>query len=491
MSLFLDNYSNVSKCGAAVSLLFVSGAVIAEQHWQARNTEGSKHWYGHCIIAFIHCIPCGIGLIAAGIECLAHYIFTRYKARHTTSSQNIQDTHQIIQQVVKEENQAGQQQSGSAAGRKDLHNQMRAEAQCPQSPKSDIHENTPTKLMIQKAVVATKKEIPAHIMAVTIQTLPTEENQTNDLSVEEMEKTLAEYSAKGDDVGRAARIIGEEYLKGSHSRKKDEQRALKWLEKSASLQDYWAAYELGCYYRDLSPSNINAAIHWYTEAANLGNTLAMDVLVRLLLTDLYSKDKDTQKNLELAMEWTEKHQKTNAYSGLLRHHLGDALEKHASNYDSGKNGITKNYKKAVYWYQKAANYGNSKAARTLATAYEFEHMNLKKDMEQVIYWSTVEASTLVGWEAMFRLGSIYFSGKNGVPVNLEKAIEWFEKYKNETPDADAYAALELERAKEALRAQESASKLGAQELEEDTSPPSQHQEVLSPTQEPTNEILTT
>jgi TPR repeat protein len=60
-------------------------------------------------------------------------------------------------------------------------------------------------------------------------------------------------------------------------------------------------------------------------------------------------------------------------------------------YTFGK-GVLKDYKQAVYWYQKAADQGDAKAQSNLGTMYAFGK-GVLKDYKQAVYWYQKAAYT--------------------------------------------------------------------------------------------------
>lgn len=79
--------------------------------------------------------------------------------------------------------------------------------------------------------------------------------------------------------------------------------------------------------------------------------------------------------------------------------------------------------KAVAWYEKAANAGNSKAMMTLAVWAE-NGIGCIKDEQRAIFWYTKAAKAGVG-NAMYRLGIFYAQGRMGLEKSTAKAHEMF------------------------------------------------------------------
>jgi uncharacterized protein len=92
-------------------------------------------------------------------------------------------------------------------------------------------------------------------------------------------------------------------------------------------------------------------------------------------------------------------------------------------YDYGQ-GVTKNYKKAIFWYTKAAQQGFFKAQHNLGVMYE-NGKGVPQDFKKAIYWYT-KAAENGDASAQHNLGLIWENGK-GAPQDYKKAIYWYEK----------------------------------------------------------------
>jgi TPR repeat protein len=93
-------------------------------------------------------------------------------------------------------------------------------------------------------------------------------------------------------------------------------------------------------------------------------------------------------------------------------------------YENG-DGVPKDINRAVAWWQKGAEYGNSRAEKALGNAYELGTGGLPQDwVTAVSWWQKSAAQGLAGAE--FQLARAYRFGI-GVPCNLQTAVEWYEK----------------------------------------------------------------
>lgn len=91
-------------------------------------------------------------------------------------------------------------------------------------------------------------------------------------------------------------------------------------------------------------------------------------------------------------------------------------------------GVSKDYEKAVYWYEKAANQGYATAQNNIGYCYETGN-GVIQDYEKAVYWYE-KAAIQDHASAQSHLAGCYYDGK-GVPKNYEKAIYWYEKAANQ------------------------------------------------------------
>lgn len=91
-------------------------------------------------------------------------------------------------------------------------------------------------------------------------------------------------------------------------------------------------------------------------------------------------------------------------------------------YNRGK-GLMKDSEKALYWFHRAAEAGNSTAMCYLARRHDLlgSHRNTSEDVTKAIKWYT-KAAAAGRSDAMHRLGWIYLISKD-----CEKAIQWFHE----------------------------------------------------------------
>ena len=95
-------------------------------------------------------------------------------------------------------------------------------------------------------------------------------------------------------------------------------------------------------------------------------------------------------------------------------------------YIGGKQGIEKNYEKAIKLYTKSANLGNAYSLNNLATIYENGKLGVEKNVEKALYLYN-KAVRLNHVTSINNLANIYYFGKSGVKKDLNKASELYLK----------------------------------------------------------------
>ena len=177
-----------------------------------------------------------------------------------------------------------------------------------------------------------------------------------------------------------------------------------WLLKAAELGDADAQNKVGVCFHDGygAVQNTEKANYWYVKAANQGNIYAMNNL-RLLY--------DNQKNKEEALKWA----RMGAEHGHIecQYFLGDA-------YNDG-NGLKEDIDQAAYWYKKAADSGHKDACNKLAVIYH----DKKEDYEQALVYIN-KAAELGSENANFNIGFMYEFG-HGADKDFVKAEHYYLK----------------------------------------------------------------
>ncbi len=92
------------------------------------------------------------------------------------------------------------------------------------------------------------------------------------------------------------------------------------------------------------------------------------------------------------------------------------------NYQYGRNKTSKDYERAVYWYQKAADFGSSIGQNNLGEMYE-NGQGVARDPARAL--ALYEASAKQGnAEGQANLGDLYRTGL-GIPPDFAKALKWY------------------------------------------------------------------
>jgi TPR repeat protein len=129
---------------------------------------------------------------------------------------------------------------------------------------------------------------------------------------------------------------------------------------------------------------------------------------------LYQEGKGVVQDYKKAIEWYQKAaEKGNA----------DAQADLGFMYRNGY-GVAKDYKKSIEWYQKAAEKGNATAQANLGFMYRNGY-GVAKDDKKAIFWYQ-KAADQGHAAAQFNIGVIYYNG-DGIAKDYKKAIEWYKK----------------------------------------------------------------
>ena len=105
-------------------------------------------------------------------------------------------------------------------------------------------------------------------------------------------------------------------------------------------------------------------------------------------------------------------------------------------YRRGKNGVTKDYEKAVYWFRKSAASGNAQAQWELGCAYATGR-GVPKDFKQSVQWyrKSAEQGHVPG---LWKMGVCYYVGY-GVPQDYKQAICWYRKAAEQGDSVSQYS----------------------------------------------------
>ena len=104
--------------------------------------------------------------------------------------------------------------------------------------------------------------------------------------------------------------------------------------------------------------------------------------------------------------------------------ISEAQNRLGQRYEDG-DGMLQDYKNAFDWYFRASKSGHVYADSNLGRMYEFGY-GTQQDIEAAIKLYEKAAANNHVW-SQNNLGSLLSSGQYNIPVNYEKAVEWFEK----------------------------------------------------------------
>ena len=208
--------------------------------------------------------------------------------------------------------------------------------------------------------------------------------------------------------------------------------------------------QVSCLLSDNSDFNYNKESS-LQDLAREGDTIAMQELASLYANGIY-----VPQNTSKAMQWNMLAKllgNVNVTCGICKcisdnndfiinnEAILSQLKKNRINFAYCKEGerlySDKKYEQAIYWFQKAADAGNSAAQKNLAICY-FNGYGVEKDVEKAIYWWQ-KAADAGNSTAQNSLAYRYFAG-DGVEKDVEKAVYWWQKAAD-AGDSDAQNSL--------------------------------------------------
>ena len=161
----------------------------------------------------------------------------------------------------------------------------------------------------------------------------------------------------------------------------------------------------------------------------LDKALGGDVNAQYELGMVYFEGKGVSKNPDRAaglflMAAEQKHARAqNVLSVLNPDIIAKAQFNLGRMYEKGW-GVTKDYKKAMEWYAKAAEQGYARAQYNLGVMY-YNGWGVPKDYKKAMEWYTKAAGQGLA-AAQNNIGSMYYNGW-GVTRDYKKAMEWYTK----------------------------------------------------------------
>lgn len=221
------------------------------------------------------------------------------------------------------------------------------------------------------------------------------------------EKAIEWYRQAADGGSSAAmRSLAINYKGGRCGLEKDNRKAINWLRKAADAGDNYASFTLGDLYArgDGVDKDMTEAVKYWSSAAYGGH---LDAMCNLGIC--YTRGWGTKQDGGEAVMW-----------------LKWAAEK---GHRSSQNNLAcwymlmQNVAKAMYWWQKAAEQGDSNAMLHLAECY-FDGFGIARNVHEGAMWLERSARNNNPL-AMQRLGKCYMSGI-GVRQDINEANRWFE-----------------------------------------------------------------
>ncbi len=244
--------------------------------------------------------------------------------------------------------------------------------------------------------------------------------------------------------------------------KVDYKKAVLWLERAAEKDMTNALYLLGFGYlgnEDYSfhlPRDYKKSLEYFMRAGKLGSGAAQNQVAYMLYRGMGRKG--TEEEIQ---EWFEKAGENNFANALYT--LGERATIHMHNNKDANGKFKPELGKIMYdYYRRAAELGQVKAMDRLASYY-VGYTGNKPDVNKRVYWLEVAAEfdhptamyelgimylrgdgvkksvargmemleknseTPGGRHAANALADIYFQGQHGVPINLERAVMFYQK----------------------------------------------------------------
>ncbi len=215
-----------------------------------------------------------------------------------------------------------------------------------------------------------------------------------DVDIKDLEKALYWYNKSAAQGNTDAQyILGRMHLKGEGVAV-DFEKAVSWFVKAYAKGDRHAAYHLG----------------WL-----IGNGKGVQNRDYKMATDFFKDAGDEWMDLDL---WS-RVDETNWYL--------EAAEKNVAvaQYISGKRAESSDFRKALIFYQKAAEQGHPNALKRLGEIYYNGAEGTPKNFTEAIKWWSILGDQ-GDHETQTKIGEMISDGKGEV-ANLEKAQSWFLK----------------------------------------------------------------
>jgi TPR repeat protein len=153
----------------------------------------------------------------------------------------------------------------------------------------------------------------------------------------------------------------------------------------------------------------------FQAGAELGEPNAMDNLAKS-----YRRGFGVSRNYDKALEWYEKAAAKGDADAMF-----DLGELYQEGQDEGGQGVPRNYDTAREWYEKSAARNHSMAMVSLGWFYEHGYGGVQQDYVKAreLFEKAAAMNNVI---AMYDVGLLYVQGR-GVPQDYAKALPWFEK----------------------------------------------------------------
>jgi TPR repeat protein len=206
--------------------------------------------------------------------------------------------------------------------------------------------------------------------------------------------------------------------------------SIRVIKESADKGDAYSQFNLGYWLTQGAPciaKNMNEGVPYLCKSYDQGFNMAEQHFGSRLNREQMGKEygcKLTERQKAYTAETKVYEQKAKVY--LKKAEAGDvaAMNKVGSLYLSNDYGLQQDYKKAFYWFEKAAKKGYAPAMGALAGMYN-RGDGVEKNDEKVFHW-TFKAAQKGDVDSMYFVGLLYYDGQ-GTTQNYIKAIQWLTK----------------------------------------------------------------
>ena len=229
---------------------------------------------------------------------------------------------------------------------------------------------------------------------------------------DDLQKQIAEYKKKAEEVERRRKELEEEYKKKEEELKSKLAQQANTVNNETKTQsvpheDMQALYDKAVEY--YNAKDYENAVKLFKTLAEQGNADA-----QFNLGECYYFGYGVEQSYEEAVKWYRK--AANQGHARAQCNLGIC-------YYNGR-GVEQSYEEAVKWFRKAANQGHARAQFNLGECYYFGY-GVEQSYEEEVKWQRKAAEQGDAY-AQCNLGYCYGNGR-GVEQSYEEAVKWFRK----------------------------------------------------------------